>query len=90
MLLAHLYTWALATFFITLVATAALGILAPTTTRDDNALHDPVPLMSKLTVGLFFLTIAANAFMIIFLEGFSWVLPDDPTDYHLIEQIRAG
>lgn len=86
----HLYSWALVTFFITLIATAALSILAPATVSEGTSAPNPVPLMSKLTVALFFLTIAANAFMIVVLEGFSWVLPDDPTDYHLIEQIRGG
>lgn len=90
MLLAHLYTWALVTFFVTLLAVAGLGIVAPISVSDKNSDPNPVPMISKLTIGLFFLAIAANAFMIVFLEGFSWVLPDDPTDYHLIDQIRGS
>ena len=90
MFLAHLYTWALITFFITLIAVAGLGILAPATMSEGGTPPVSVPLASRLTTGLFFLVIAANAFMIIFLEGFSWVLPDDPVDYHLIDQIRGG
>lgn len=86
----HLYTWALVTFIITLVTVAVLGILAPVTASEENSAPGPAPSLSKFVVGLFFLTIAANAVMIVFLEGFSWVLPDDPTHYHLLEQISGG
>lgn len=87
---AHLYTWALLTFFITLLAVAALGIVAPVTASEKAGTPVRQPLASTLTLGLFFLALAANAVMIIFLEGFAWVLPDDPTNYHLLEQVRGG
>jgi hypothetical protein len=38
------------------------------------------------TIGLFVFTLGANAVMIVFLEGFAWVLPDDPVGYHLLQQ----
>lgn len=87
---AHLYTWALVTFIVTLLAVAVLGILAPVTVSEENVAPSPAPFLSKFVVGLFFLTIAVNAVMIVFLQGFSWVLPDDPVHYHLLEQIRGG
>lgn len=90
MFMAHLYTWALVTFIVTLIAVAALGTLAPVSLSGDNARPMPASATSKFTIALFFVAIAANAFMIVFLEGFSWALPDDPTGYHLIEQIRGG
>jgi disulfide bond formation protein DsbB len=90
MMLMHLYSWALVTFFISLIAVAGLSILAPVTMSERKAPPGPTPLILRLTIGLFFLTIAANAVMIVFLEGFSWVLPDDPANYRLIDQIRGG
>ena len=41
-------------------------------------------------VWLFLLVVAANVVAIIFLEGFAWVLPDDPNGYNLIEQLTGG
>ena len=87
---AHLYSWALVTFIVTLLAVAVLGILAPVTLSGKNAPADPAPPISRWTTGLFLLTIAANAVMIVCLEGFSWALPDDPVSYYLFDQIRGG
>jgi disulfide bond formation protein DsbB len=83
----HLYSWALVTFLIVLLATALLGILAPATARPEPAPPPPHPL-SRTTILLFVAVVAVNAVMIVFLEGFAWVLPDDPTSYHLLEQLR--
>lgn len=86
----HLYTWALISFIVTLLATALLSTLAPVTLSEESTRPMPVPLLSRLTVSVFFLVVAANAIMIVFLQGFAWLLPDDPVNYHLIEQIRGG
>jgi len=37
-------------------------------------------------VWIFIILVAANVIAIIFLEGFAWVLPDDPTSYNLLDQ----
>ena len=42
-----------------------------------------------ILVGILFVLLAANVVAIIFLEGFAWVLPDDPTGYTLLDQIRG-
>jgi hypothetical protein len=31
-----------------------------------------------------------NVVMIIFLGGFAWILPDDPTSYNLIDQLTGS
>lgn len=83
----HLYSWALVTFLVSIVASAALGILAPATLSEGRSERSGVPAASVLTTGLFLLVVVANAIMIIVLEGFAWVLPDDPLRYHLLEQL---
>jgi disulfide bond formation protein DsbB len=83
----HLYSWALVTFLVVLLAAAALGILAPATLRPEPALPPP-HLLSRATIALFVAVVAVNAAMIVFLEGFAWVLPDDPASYRLLDQLR--
>ncbi|MFM8747767.1 MAG: disulfide bond formation protein B [Aestuariivirga sp.] len=82
----HLYSWALVTFLVVLLAAAALGILAPATLRPEPAPPPPHPL-SRVTIALFVAVVAVNAVMIVFLEGFAWVLPDDPASYRLLDQL---
>ena len=36
---------------------------------------------------LFLALIVVNLVLIILLEGFAWVLPDDPSNYHLLVQL---
>lgn len=86
----HLYTWALVTFLIVLTVAAVLGILAPASLTEAAAVPRPGALLSRLTTGLFVLTLLANAVMIVFLEGFAWVLPDDPISYNLIQQFGGS
>ena len=38
----------------------------------------------------FLVVIAINVVLIVLLEGFSWVLPDDPTRYKLINDLGFG
>ena len=45
--------------------------------------------VSTVIIWLFIAVVAANVVAIIFLEGFAAVLPDDPTSYTLIDQIRG-
>lgn len=86
----HLYTWALVTFLAVILTVSVLGIAAPATVSDGKGDRLKPPLVSSLTLGLFLLVLAANALMIVFLEGFAWVLPDDPMRYHLIEQLSGS
>lgn len=79
----HLYSWAFVTFAVVIVFVALLSILAPEArpvAPKENSLEARI----ATVVGLAFLAVVAvNAAMIVFLEGFSWVLPDDPTSYDL-------
>ena len=85
----HLYTWALITFLIVLAAAAGLSIMAPATAVEDTVRPRlPVHPLSRATIALFVLVLAVNTVMIVFLEGFAWVLPDDPASYRLLEQMR--
>ncbi|MFI0433192.1 MAG: disulfide bond formation protein B [Candidatus Nanopelagicales bacterium] len=84
----HLYTWALLTFVIVILYCGVALILAPAA----------VPIAPKQGIGailpmivvwLFVIVVAANVVAIILLEGFAWVLPDDPSSYNLIDQLTG-
>ena len=45
--------------------------------------------ISTAIIWVFIGVVAANVIAIIFLEGFAPVLPDDPTSYHLIDQLTG-
>jgi hypothetical protein len=45
--------------------------------------------ISTVVIWLFIGVVAANVIAIIFLEGFAFVLPDDPSSYTLIDQLRG-
>ena len=79
----HLYSWAFVTFAVVIVFVALLSILAPEA-RPEAPKEGSLQARISAIVGLAFLAvIAVNAVMIVFLEGFAWVLPDDPTSYDL-------
>jgi hypothetical protein len=46
-------------------------------------------LISTVVVWIFLGVIVANVIAIIFLEGFAFVLPDDPASYNLIDQLTG-
>ena len=82
----HLYSWAFVTFCVVILFTALLGIIAPVALPEAPAQDSPAARISS-ALGLAFLAVVAiNAVMIVFLEGFAWVLPDDPTGYALFGQ----
>lgn len=79
----HLYSWAFITFAVVIVFSAILGILAPAALPQAPRQDSSASRLSS-AIGLAFLAaVAINAVMIVFLEGFAWVLPDDPTSYDL-------
>jgi hypothetical protein len=53
------------------------------------AVDSPLRKVSTAIIWLFIAVVAANVIAIIFLEGFAWVLPDDPTGYTLIDQLTG-
>ncbi len=46
--------------------------------------------VSTIVIWLFLLVLAANVVGIVLLEGFAWVLPDDPDSYNLIDQLAGS
>lgn len=46
-------------------------------------------ILPMIVVWLFVIVVAANVVAIILLEGFAWVLPDDPSSYNLIDQLTG-
>lgn len=79
----HLYSWAFITFAVVIVFSAILAILAPAALPEAPKQNSTAARLSS-AIGLVFLAvIGINAVMIVFLEGFSWVLPDNPTSYDL-------
>jgi disulfide bond formation protein DsbB len=79
----HLYSWAFVTFCVVIVFTALLGVLAPAALPEAPPANSMEARISS-AIGIAFLAIVAiNAVMIVCLEGFNWVLPDDPAGYAL-------
>jgi disulfide bond formation protein DsbB len=85
----HLYTWADITFAV-VVAYVAIALML--TTKAVPQAPPKGSLAWRISTGLvwlFLLVVAANVVAIVFLEGFAWVLPDDPNSYNLIEQLTG-
>jgi heme/copper-type cytochrome/quinol oxidase subunit 1 len=90
----HLYTWAFITFAIVMIYCGAMLIycgvmliLMPRSIPAAPAAGSPLRLVSTAVIWLFIAVVVANVVAIIFLEGFAWVLPDDPSSYTLIDQL---
>jgi hypothetical protein len=79
----HLYSWAFITFAIVIIFAAVLGVLAPAALPEAPKQGSTASRIASV-IGIAFLAVVAiNAVMIVFLEGFAWVLPDDPTSYDM-------
>lgn len=85
----HLYTWALITFVIVILFSGVLLILQPRGIPQAPPRGSALWTVSTVIIWIFIGVVAANVVAIVFLEGFAWVLPDDPTSYNLIDQIRG-
>lgn len=85
----HMYTWALITFVIVLVYCGAMLMLMPKSIPVAPPAGSRLYLVSTVIVWVFIGLIAANVVAIFVLEGFAWVLPDDPTSYNLFDQLRG-
>jgi disulfide bond formation protein DsbB len=84
----HLYTWALLTFVSVILYCGVALILAPAAVpiAPKGGIGAILPM---IVVWLFVIVVAANVVAIILLEGFAWVLPDDPSSYNLIDQLTG-
>lgn len=86
----HLYTWADITFAIVIVYVAIALMLTTKAVPVAPSKGSVGWRISTVVVWLFLLVVAANVVAIIFLEGFAWVLPDDPNSYNLIDQLTGS
>lgn len=85
----HLYTWAFVTFVIVMIYVGVMLALMPRGIPQAPAVGSTGRKISTAIIWLFIGVVAANVIAIIFLEGFAWVLPDDPDGYTLIDQLRG-
>ena len=85
----HLYTWAFITFAIVMIYVGVMLILMPRGIPQAPPAGSAARKVSTAIIWLFIGVVAANVIAIIFLEGFAPVLPDDPTSYTLIDQIKG-
>jgi len=85
----HLYTWAFVTFAIVMIYVAVMLFLMPRGIPQAPPAGSAARKVSTAIIWLFIGVVAANVIAIIFLEGFAPVLPDDPSGYTLIDQIKG-
>jgi len=85
----HLYTWAFVTFAIVMIYVGLMLILMPRGIPHAPAAGSAARKVSTAIIWMFIGVVAANVIAIIFLEGFAPVLPDDPSGYTLIDQIKG-
>jgi disulfide bond formation protein DsbB len=85
----HLYTWAFITFAIVMVYVGVMLALMPRGIPRAPTVGSTQWKISTVVIWLFIGVVAANVIAIIFLEGFAFVLPDDPSSYTLIDQLRG-
>ena len=86
----HLYSWAFITFTVVVLFVGVVAMLAPKGIPVAPPAGSGLRLASTIVLGIFVALVAANVVAIIFLEGFAWVLPDDPTGYNLLQQLGIG
>ena len=85
----HLYTWAFITFAIVMIYVGVMLILMPRGIPQAPPAGSAARKVSTAIIWLFIGVVAANVIAIIFLVGFAPLLPDDPTSYTLIDQIKG-
>lgn len=85
----HLYTWAFITFAIVMIYVGVMLALMPRGIPQAPTVGSTQWKISTVVIWLFIGVVAANVIAIIFLEGFAFVLPDDPSSYTLIDQLRG-
>jgi disulfide bond formation protein DsbB len=85
----HLYTWAFITFAIVAIYVGVMLTVMPQSIPVAPAAGSPVRLLSAIIVWWLIALAAANVIAIILLEGISWVLPDNPTGYNLLDQLTG-
>jgi len=82
----HLYTWAFIVFMVILLVsglTLVMGSMMVVGNRPGRP-----GAWTRITSWVLGVVIAANAISVFVESGTDWFLPDDPTDYRLIEEFR--
>jgi len=82
----HLYTWAFIVFIVILLVsglTLVMGSMMVVGNRPGRP-----GAWTRITSWVLGVVIAANAISVFVESGTDWFLPDDPTDYRLIEEFR--
>lgn len=79
----HLYSWAFVTFCVVILFSALLAVIAPVALPEAPKTGTAGARVSGVLQLAFLAVVAVNAVMIVFLEGFAWVLPDNPVSYGL-------
>lgn len=79
----HLYTWALIVFCMAIFASGLNLLFAGELTPRQVKFGWP----TRLLLGLLAAVIVANLVSVFCLEGFHWLLPDDPDRYQLLSDL---
>ena len=82
----HLYTWALLTFEI-VIAFCGIALMINSAAVPLAPSHVGQRRIARAVLLLFLAVVAANLIAVFCLEGFNWVLPDNPTRYNLFHQL---
>ena len=85
----HLYTWALITFIVVILF-CGVALMCSVSVIPVAPGPGALRTMARAVEIGFLVVIAINVVLIVLLEGFSWVLPDDPTRYKLINDLGFG
>ncbi len=79
----HLYTWAFIVFLTVVAVSGVQMLLLP---RGPERIR--IGFMPRACVGLLVFVVAANALVVFVEEGFHLYLPDNPTSYELLHDLR--
>lgn len=85
----HLYTWAFLAFCGVLTVCSIILLFAATIQDTDREETLAGSTITTCVIALFVAVLAVNSVMIVFLQGFAWILPDDPQSYHLLPQLQS-
>ncbi|MEC3913538.1 disulfide bond formation protein B [Nocardia sp. CDC160] len=82
----HLYVWAFV-LFIAAITTIGVVLSFSYATAAETIPATPHRMVGTLAIGFLALIIVINLVATFFLEGFHWVLPDDPSCYKLLHDL---
>ncbi|MFE3188965.1 disulfide bond formation protein B [Nocardia sp. NPDC059240] len=83
----HLYVWAFVLFIAAITTIGVVLAFSHETASETIPTTGPHRGIGMLAIGFLGLVIAINLVATFFLEGFHWVLPDDPACYQLLHDL---